>query len=178
MLACEVSVTTVALRDHKRPEMSRGGLRLCLCSCFQSEETWPLEIKTLFGSIAGATQPCQSVRFERLLGFLRDLTAPKTSHQKREGKPPGQRLNFAEACEFFGIGRSTLYRWIREGRVPFFRPGREYQFDRNELVLLGRQDLSGKRKAVVKLGPLTIEKTSPPSKKEQDARYRKMLKLD
>lgn len=65
MLACEVSVTTVALRDHKRPEMSRGGLRLCLCSCFQSEETCPLEIKTLFGSIAGATQPGQSVRFER-----------------------------------------------------------------------------------------------------------------
>ncbi|MEO7674368.1 MAG: helix-turn-helix domain-containing protein [Pyrinomonadaceae bacterium] len=113
-----------------------------------------------------------------LLGFLRDLVAPKEFRPKRAEKPPGQRLNFTDACEFFGVGTSTLYRWIREGRVPFYRPGREYQFDRDELVLIGRQDLSGNRKAVVKLSPLTIGKNEPKSKKEEHSRYRKMLKLD
>ena len=113
-----------------------------------------------------------------LLTFLRELTQPKENNQKKKEKPKGQRLSFAEACEFFGVGSSTLYRWIREGRVPFYRPGREYQFDRDELVLIGKHDLSGKRKATIKLEPLKIEKTSPKAKKEQDARYRKLLKMD
>jgi hypothetical protein len=67
---------------------------------------------------------------------------------------------------------------VREGRVPFYRIGREYQFDRDELVLLGKHDLSGKRKASVKLEPLKIEKSAPKNKKDQSARYRKLLKLD
>jgi len=113
-----------------------------------------------------------------LLNFLRDLTAPKEAVQMKPDKPVGQRLDFAEACEFFSVGTSTLYRWIREGRVPFYRVGRFYQFDRDELVLLGKHDLSGKRKASVKLEPLKIEKTAPKTKKEQSARYRKLLKLD
>jgi excisionase family DNA binding protein len=87
-------------------------------------------------------------------------------------------MSFAEAYEFLGVGSSTLYRWIREGRIPFYRIGREYQFDREELVLIGRHDLSGKRKATVKLEPLQIEKTAPKSKKKQDARYRKLLNLE
>lgn len=111
-----------------------------------------------------------------LLGFLRELTP--SDDRKRSEKSTGQRLDFAEACEFFDVTPSTLYRWVREGRVPFYRPGREYQFDRDELVLIGKHDLSGKRKASVKLSPLTIEKKEPKGKKEQDSRYRKLLKLD
>lgn len=113
-----------------------------------------------------------------LFKFLRELTAPKDAAQKKPEKPDGQRLSFAEACEFFNINPSTLYRWVREGRVPFYRVGRIYQFDREELVLLGKHDLSGKRKASVKLEPLKIEKTAAKNKKEQSARYRKLLKLD
>lgn len=113
-----------------------------------------------------------------LLAFLREITSPKEATTKAKEKPAGQRLSFAEACEFFGVGASTLYRWIREGRVPFYRPGREYQFDRDELVLLGKHDLSGKRKATVKLEPLRIEKTAPKTKKKQDLRYRKLLNLE
>jgi excisionase family DNA binding protein len=113
-----------------------------------------------------------------LLSFLRETAFPNENSEKKE-KPKGQRLSFAETCEFFGIGSSTLYRWIREGRVPFYRPGREYQFDRDELVLLGKHDLSGKRKVTVKLEPLKIEKRAAKSKKEQEeARYRKLLKLE
>ncbi|MGI8468350.1 MAG: excisionase family DNA-binding protein, partial [Pyrinomonadaceae bacterium] len=114
-----------------------------------------------------------------LLTFLREMSAStKEEGKKMRGKSAGQRLNFAEACDFFGIGSSTLYRWIQEGRVPFYRPGREYQFDREELVLIGRQDLSGKRKASVKLEPLKIEKNIPKGKKQQDVRYRKLLDLE
>ena len=113
-----------------------------------------------------------------LLGFLRELANSNEFDQKKIEKQPGQRLNFTEACEFFGVGTSTLYRWVREGRVPFYRPGREYQFDRDELVLIGKQDLSGKRKMSVKLSPLKIEKMTPKTQKEQDARFRKLLKLD
>ncbi|CAN5295953.1 hypothetical protein BH20ACI2_BH20ACI2_02100 [soil metagenome] len=113
-----------------------------------------------------------------LLSFLRELTAPKEAVRKNTEKPTGQRLNFAEACDFFSVKASTLYRWLREGRVPFYRPGREYQFDRDELVLIGRHDLSGKRKASVTLSPLKIDKKAPKSKKERDSRYRKLLRLD
>ena len=113
-----------------------------------------------------------------LLEFLRDLTTPLNPPSNGRNRQPGQRLNFTEACEFFGVKQSTLYRWVREGRVPFYRPGREYQFDRDELLLIGKHDLSGKRKASVKLSPLNIDKKSPKSKKDQNSRYRKMLKLD
>ncbi|HEV7642528.1 MAG TPA: type IV secretion system DNA-binding domain-containing protein [Pyrinomonadaceae bacterium] len=112
-----------------------------------------------------------------LLAFLRDFD---TSNKTKSGKtkPEGQRLDFTEACEFFNIGTSTLYRWIREGRIPFYRVGREYRFDRDELVLMGRHDHTGKTKATVNLEPLEIEKSSPKQKKEQNSRYRKMLNLD
>ncbi len=113
-----------------------------------------------------------------MLAFLRELTAPKATDQQKAAKPAGQRLSFAEACLLLNIAPSTLYRWIGEGRVPFYRPGREYQFDRDELILIGKQDLSDKRKASVKLEPLKIEKKVPRSKREQDARYRNLLKLD
>jgi hypothetical protein len=67
---------------------------------------------------------------------------------------------------------------IIEGKVPFYRPGRGYQFARDELALVGRQDGPGKRKTVVTVEPLRIEKTAPKSKKKQDARYRKLLNLE
>lgn len=44
-----------------------------------------------------------------LFGFLRELTAPKEAAQKKRHKPVGQRLDFAEAWEFFGVDVSTLY---------------------------------------------------------------------
>ena len=101
-----------------------------------------------------------------LLGFLRELSLSKESTEKTSMKTGGQRLDFAGACEFFDVTASTLYRWVREGRVPFYRPGREYQFDRDELVLIGRHDLSGKRKASVKLVTLGISIRPIPKKQK------------
>jgi excisionase family DNA binding protein len=111
-----------------------------------------------------------------LLAFLRQLTG--SDRPSRKGKQSsGQRLNFREACELLGKAPSTLYRWLNEGRIPFYRVGREYQFDRDELLLVGKHELSGKQKVAVKLDPLRIEKAKPKTKKEQDVRYRKLLGL-
>ena len=111
-----------------------------------------------------------------LLEFLWQLTKPEIKKTKKKSK--GDRLNIAEASEFLGISTSTLYRWAREGRVPFYRVGRGYHFDRDELALVGRHDLSGKRKAAVDLPPIEIKKRTSKSKKDENERYRKMLGLD
>lgn len=177
-IACEVSVTTTDYEitnilkcladgyDHVIVVVSNQKKLPLLNSKIQSEI--PFEYR----------DRVKAIGLTGLLGFLRALGVSKESDQKRPERPAGQRLNFGEACEFFGVTSSTLYRWVREGRVPFYRPGREYQFDRDELVLIGKHDLSGIRKAAVKLPQLKIEKKTPKRKKGQDSRYRKMLKLD
>ncbi len=178
-IACEVSVTSTADYETKN-----------VLKCFSSGYDYAVVVVSNQKKIPSLNAKLQSelsreqmdkvktVGLTELLAFLRELTAPEEISQKKSKKPKGQRLNFTEACEFFGVGASTLYRWIIQGRIPFYRPGREYQFDPLELRLVGRHDFSGKRKASVKLEPLKIEKTTPKSKKQQDTRYRKMLKLE
>ena len=109
---------------------------------------------------------------------MREIGSPADPNTGKPGKLAGARLDFKEAAEFFDVSTSTLYRWVQAGRIPFIRIGRIYQFDRDVLVLLGRHDLSGKRKASVKLDPVKIEKPKSNSKKQQDDRYRKMPNLD
>jgi general secretion pathway protein E/type IV pilus assembly protein PilB len=48
-------------------------------------------------------------------------------------------MTFEQASEFLNTSRSTLYRWVREGRVPGHKIGRQWRFRREELeaVLLG-----------------------------------------
>jgi excisionase family DNA binding protein len=178
-IACEVSVTSTIDYETKNVlKCLAAGYDYAVVVVSNQKKLPSLETKLQ------SQVPVQEIHKVKVFGlsglfkFLRELTAPKDAAQKKPEKPDGQRLNFAEACEFFNINPSTLYRWVREGRVPFYRIGREYQFDRDELVLLGKQDLSGKRKASVKLEPLKIEKPAPKTKKEQSARYRKLLKLD
>ncbi|MFN0278958.1 MAG: type IV secretion system DNA-binding domain-containing protein [Pyrinomonadaceae bacterium] len=177
-IACEVSVTTT---DYEITNILK-----CLADGFDhvivvvsNQKKLPLINSKIQSEIPIEHQDkVKAFGLTGLLGFLRRLGTSTEPNQKKPEKEAGQRLNFAETCEFFDVTPSTLYRWVREGRVPFYRPGREYQFDRDELVLIGKHDLSGKRKASVKLSPLTIEKKAPKGKKEQDSRYRKLLKLD
>lgn len=42
-------------------------------------------------------------------------------------------MTFDEAREFLNTPRSTLYRWVREGRVPGHKLGRQWRFLRSEL---------------------------------------------
>lgn len=177
-IACEVSVTTT---DYEITNVLK-----CLADGYDyvmvvvsNQKKLPLINSKIRSEIPIEHQDkVKAVGLPGLLAFLRGFGISAKQNQRKPKKEDGQRLNFAEACEFFDVTPSTLYRWVREGRVPFYRPGREYQFDRDELVLIGKHDLSGKRKAVVKLSPLTIEKRPPKGKKEQDLRYRKLLKLD
>lgn len=120
----------------------------------------------------------EKVRVVSVTGFLEFLWKLTNYQPKRKNKSTGERLDITEASEFLGISPSTLYRWVNQGKVPFYRVGRNYQFDREELALIGRYDLSGKRKANVDLPPLEIKKQTPKTKKKQNQRYRKMLGLD
>lgn len=178
-IACEVSVTSSTEYETKNIlKCLAAGYDYALVVVSNQKKLPSLNAKLRSDIPIQQLEKVKAFGLTGLLAFLRELTAPKETTQRKIIKATGQRLNFTEACEFFGIGASTLYRWIGEGRVPFYRPGREYQFDREELVLIGKHDLSGKRKAAVKLQPLKIEKKISQSKKAQDSRYRKLLRMD
>lgn len=177
-IACEVSVTSTA--DYETKNILKclsAGYDYALVIVSNQKKLPALNAKLLAAIPIALQDRVKTFSLTGLLTFLRQLTQPVTAKKDGE-KPAGQRLDLAEASEFLSINVSTLYRWVSEGRIPFYRVGREYRFDRDELVLIGRQDLSGKRKATVKLSPLKVEKNAPKSQKEQDARYRKLLKLD
>lgn len=48
-------------------------------------------------------------------------------------------MTFEQASEFLSVSRSTLYRWLREGRVPGHKLGRQWRFIREELEQWRRQ---------------------------------------
>lgn len=177
-IACEVSVTSTAdYETHNILKCLSAGYNYAVVVVSNQKKISALNAKLLTFVPFELQDKVKVLSLTGLLAFLRDLSSPKDSLQKKE-KPTGQRLDLPQASEFLGISVSTLYRWVREGRIPFFRVGREYRFDRDELVLIGKHDLSGKRKATVKLESLKIEKTAPKGKKQQDERYRKLLKLE
>lgn len=177
-VGCEVSVTSTA--DYETNNVLKclsAGYEYVLVIVSNQKKIPTLNEKLLAAVPFELQAKVKTFSLTGLLAFLRKLTQPKTVKKSSE-KPVGQRLDLAEASAFLSISVSTLYRWVREGRVPFYRVGREYRFDRDELILIGKHDLSGKRKASVKLSPLKIEKSVPKSQKEQDARYRKLLKME
>lgn len=178
-IACEVSVTSST--DYETKNILKcltAGYDYALVIVSNQKKLNSLNTKLRSAIPLGQHDKVKAFSIAGLLGFLRDLTVSIDPITRKREKPAGQRLNFAEACEFFGVNSSTLYRWVRQGTVPCYRPGREYQFDREELVLIGRHDLSGKLKPSVMLSPIKIEKPKSKGKKQQDDRYRKMLKLD
>lgn len=177
-IAAEVSVTSTAdYETHNILKCLTAGYDYAVVVVSNQKKIKTLNSKVLMAVPFELQDKVKVLSLSELLVFLRELITPKDDVKKAE-KPAGQRLDLSEASEFLSISVSTLYRWVREGRIPFYRVGREYRFDRDELVLIGKHDLSGKRKASVKLSPLKIEKTAPKARKEQDARYRKLLKME
>lgn len=49
----------------------------------------------------------------------------------REGKH--RLLNVPKAAEYLGIKVSTLYQWVSQKRIPYFKSGRLLKFDIHEL---------------------------------------------
>ncbi len=178
-IACEVCVTTSAAWEGRNvlKGLKAGYDRVVVVA------SHPKNIPGLTSKVRALVPAIDQQKIKILtladfLAFLREIGSPPDPNSGKPGKLAGARLDFKEAAEFFDVSLSTLYRWVQAGRIPFIRIGRIYQFDRDVLVLLGRHDLSGKRKASVRLDPVKIEKAKSPSKKQQEDRYRKMLNLD
>lgn len=175
-IAVEVSVTTNAKQELKN-------VKKCLKANYDYVVVVVSNQKKILGIKEKIELELESKEIEKvkvlsitgLLEFLWKLTNDKP---KRKKKSKGTRLNVTEASEFLDKSPSTIYRWVQEGKLPFYKVGREYQFDREELALIGRHDLSGKGKANVELPPLEIKKRTPKTKKKQNKRYRKMLGLE
>lgn len=178
-VACEVSITTSAAWETKN-------VLKCLKAGYN--HVWvishPKNISGVTAKIRGAVPAIEQAKVKVLtmaacLGELRNLGSPIDPATGKTPKLAGARLDLKEAAEYFDVSVSTLYRWVQTGRVPYIRVGRSYQFDREELVLIGRFTLTGKRRMSVSLDkPVKIEKPKTKTKKQQDDRYRKMLDLD
>jgi excisionase family DNA binding protein len=41
-------------------------------------------------------------------------------------------MTVTEACDYLRIGRTTLYRMIRRGEIPYFKIGADYRFNHEE----------------------------------------------
>jgi excisionase family DNA binding protein len=42
-------------------------------------------------------------------------------------------MTVEEVTQYLSVTRDTLYRWLRDGRVPGHRVGRTWRFDKSEL---------------------------------------------
>lgn len=178
-IACEVSVTSTTDYETKNVlKCLAAGYDYALVVVSNQKKIPALQAKLRAEVPIEQQNKVKAFGLTGLLAFLREVTMPpKQAVQKKRGNPNSERLNFTETCEFFNVGTSTLYRWINQGRIPYFRVGREYRFDRGELCLLGKREPSGKGKTKIKLPKLKKEKNAPKGKKQQDERYRKLLKL-
>jgi len=42
-------------------------------------------------------------------------------------------MTLSEVAEYFQIHRSTLYRLVRKGKIPYFKMGSDYRFDKDAI---------------------------------------------
>jgi len=59
--------------------------------------------------------------------------------------PPSKYLTVAELSEYLQIHRTTIYRMLREGRLPGFRIGSDWRFSREAIDEWVRDQMEGKR---------------------------------
>lgn len=67
-----------------------------------------------------------------------------------------QYMTFEQASEFLNTPRSTLYRWLREGRVPAHKLGRQWRFLRHELEAFRTGDSTHNEPATDDLADLNM----------------------
>ncbi len=49
-----------------------------------------------------------------------------------------------EIAERLGVERQTIYLWVRQGRIPYYRLGRLIKFDENEVLAYFRAEADNK----------------------------------
>lgn len=175
-IACEISVTTTDYEIVNTSKCVRAGYDLVVIVAANEKKIPLLESKLRDSMVDPGTVTVLSL--SGFLSLLREMARAKNDPATRARKSANRRLSFSDGCELLDVSPSTLYRWIKQGKVPFYRLGREYQFDRDELLLLGKHDHSGKQRGTVTLPPLRIDRPAKKGKKDQDSKYRKLLKLD
>jgi excisionase family DNA binding protein len=179
-IACEVSVTTSS-------DWEAGNVSHCLEAGY--ENVWvvvsdPQKVKSFTAKILPSLPVTDQAKvrvlsLDRCFVELKGLTDTRFPALKVSKKLAGRFMSVDEVAEFFGVSDTTIYRWKDEGRLPFVRVGRKILFERDVIYMIGRQDLTGKKRASVHLNrPIKIEKPKPKSKIKQDDRYRKMMKMD
>jgi len=52
------------------------------------------------------------------------------SMNSRPDATSSQIMTLSEVAEYFQIHRSTLYRLVRKGKIPYFKMGSDYRFDK------------------------------------------------
>jgi len=80
-------------------------------------------------------------------------------------------MTFEETMEFLSTPRSTLYRWLREGRVPGHKIGRQWRFLRDELEAVVQTNNGHPSVSLTTLaellrargGPMEIENSNTPT---------------
>lgn len=178
-IACEVSVTTSS-------DWEAGNVSRCLGAGYQS--VWvvvsdPKKVEGYTARILSSVPVIEQAKIRVLsldrcfveLRKVADVDLPASKGKKLAG----QRMTVEEVAEYFGVSETSIYRWKSEGRLPYIQVGRKILFDRDMILLIGRRDLTGKKRTTVELNqPIKIEKPKPKTKKQQDDRYRKMLNLD
>lgn len=179
-IACEVSVTTSATWEAKNVlKCLKAGYDHVVVVCSQPKAIPVLTAQIKAVAPVGDQHKIKIVTLDAFFRFLKQLSAPVNPTTGKPGKLAGPMLDLKEAAEFFDVSTSTVYRWAQDGRIPFVRVGRNYRFDRDELVLIGRFNLAGKKRTSVELDkPVKIDKPKTRTKKQQDARFRKLLNLD
>jgi excisionase family DNA binding protein len=84
-------------------------------------------------------------------------------------------LTFEEAASMLNVSHSTLYRWLREDKVPGHKAGRQWRFERAELEAFMRSDDSDVQSALAPIrnylessrneeGPMDIDISRSPAK--------------
>ena len=61
--------------------------------------------------------------------------------QPRDDATPRRILTVAEIAEYLKVQRGTIYRWARKGKIPAFKIGTDWYFDRDaiERLMIDRQ---------------------------------------
>jgi excisionase family DNA binding protein len=55
---------------------------------------------------------------------------PEMIGQPKQGSPV---MTVNEVCAYLRVHRSTLYRLLKAGRIPYFRMGSDYRFNREQI---------------------------------------------
>jgi excisionase family DNA binding protein len=62
-----------------------------------------------------------------------DSTRVKRTERRRPHAPPSPIMTTAEVAQYLRIHPSTVYKLVREGKLPAFKVGSDYRFNKSEI---------------------------------------------